>query len=368
VRSGVLVPVAESPTLRQTVEYAVEVALEDGGPLLFAYVHGPDLSEEVVDAEVTRQKQLEAGDDLFARVEAWAGEDAGSRADELTVETSHVGTDQYLFSPEDVAQALAAEARAGDTDRIVLDPEYDPGIGTPLLRPLEYELTRYEFLTVEETPAARPTRRTPLLVRSTPVQIGVLFGVAFLFYQALAASLDPFDVVTGAVSAAIVAVGLSRTTFDRDPGRESPVRLARTVVYVPYLLAEIIKANVQVAAVILDPRLPIDPRLTRIRPAVWGGLPVTTLANSITLTPGTLSVRVDGRTLFVHTLIPAAREDLFDGGLERAVRFVFYGVNAMRISSLRERGLTETLQPAPGESAADAEPATDERDPTEGNG
>jgi multicomponent Na+:H+ antiporter subunit E len=134
---------------------------------------------------------------------------------------------------------------------------------------------------------------------------------------------------------------------------------------VPYLFWEILKANVQDAAVILHPRLPIDPRMTRITPAVWGGLPVTTLANSITLTPGTLTVRIRGRSLKVHTLLPASREDLFDGSLERAVRFVYYGRAAMNIPSLRERDACEMLHPPdetpPNESDSEGESADETR-------
>jgi len=201
----------------------------------------------------------------------------------------------------------------------------------------------------------RQTRRGPLLARTSALQIGSLFGLSFVFYQVLAGEFVLLDLVTGAISATIVAVSISRITLTRDPSLETIRRLLRLAVYTPYLVWEILKANVQVAAIILHPRLPVDPRMTRVRPAVWGALPVTTLANSITLTPGTLTVRVDGRSLTVHTLIPPAREDLFDGGLERGVRFVFYGRQAMAIGSPRERGETELLGPADGDESAENE-------------
>lgn len=346
----ILVPVSESSTLRQTIEYVVQTALDGGGFVRFVFVHGPETGGGAGE-QAARDSELAAAEELFNRIEVWAREDADEEA--LTVETAHLGTEEYLFSPDDVAAAIAADAVEHDADRIVLDPEYDPGVGPPLLRPLEYELTRLDSVTVEEAPVTRPTQRTPLLAGSTPIQAGVLFGLAFLFYQFLASTLEPFDLVTGAISATIVAVALSRITFSRDPTPATAVRLVRLGIYTPYLLWEIVKANIAVSAVILHPSLPIDPRMTRIQPAVWGALPVTTLANSITLTPGTLTVRVDGRKLTVHTLVSGAREDLFDGGLERGVRFVFYGRSAMNIASLRERGEVESLQPADGEHADD---------------
>jgi multicomponent Na+:H+ antiporter subunit E len=162
----------------------------------------------------------------------------------------------------------------------------------------------------------------------------------------LAASFAPFDIVTGAISGTIVAVSLSRISLNRRMDRQTPVRLLRSLVYIPYLFYEILVSNLVVSAAILNPRLQIDPRMTRIRAAVTGPLPMTTLANSITLTPGTLTVRVRGQHLVVHTLLPWARDGLFDGSLERAVRFLFYGRAAMAIASPEERGETEILQPS----------------------
>ena len=370
--SRLLVPVTESTTLRQTVEYAVDAALDEGkGYVRFVYVYPGEVRERVAgsqpdpgshsDPGVTDDESPEPapeppGSALLDRVTVWAGEDAGGREDELTVETATVGTDEYLFSPEDVARALVEEARRHDTGRLILDPEYDPGIGTPLLQPLEDELARYGAVGVEEAPVQRQARRGPLLARTSALQIGALFGISFVFYQVLAGQFVLLDLVTGTISATVVALSISRIAFTRDPSIETAKRTIRMAIYAPYLLWEILKANVQVAAIILHPRMPIDPRMTRIRPALWGALPVTTLANSITLTPGTLTVRVRGRSLTVHTLIPPAREDLFDGGLERGVRFVFFGRGSMAIGSPRERGDTEVLQ-SPDENETDVVPA-----------
>ena len=320
--------------MRRTVEYAAEQAAER---LRLVYVHGGRFDEDDPGTDHAAAEQV------LDRAAAWARESAGN----LTVETAHLGGDRYVFSPADIAATVAADARRHGIDRVVVDPEYDPGVGAPLVRPLASEL-HDETFRVEEAPVSRPTRRGPLLERTSPGEIGALFVLSFGFYQVLGgnfawlaagpAAIDWFDVVTGAIAGAVVAVGLSQVTFTGRPGRESLARLLRQTLYVPYLLAAIVRANVAVAAIILDPRLPIEPRLARVRPALWGGLPVTVYANSVTLTPGTLSVRVDGRRLLVHTLVPDAREDLFDGGLERAVRFVFYGREASQIPSPRDRG------------------------------
>ncbi|AGN00099.1 monovalent cation/H+ antiporter subunit E [Salinarchaeum sp. Harcht-Bsk1] len=381
----VLVPVAPSATLRETVEYVVDSTLErvesaaggsssdeDSGPqadsrpsdapdaetppapaspppaIHFVYVHAPD--EFDPDDETPA---LDDADELLDRVRVWAEEDAGGE-EYLDVHTGHVGSDRYLFSPADVAAALIDAARERGVERIVLDPEYDPGVGAPLLRPLTYELSRDSTLTIEEAPVQQQVRRAPLVGRSSARRIGTLLGLSFLFYQVLAGAFSAFDLVTGGITAIVVAGSLSRISFGRDPTlTDTPLRVARGILYLPYLFWEILVANVAVAAVILDPRRVIDPQMTRIRPAVYGALPITSLANSITLTPGTLTVRVQGRELLVHTLIPGAREDLFDGSLERAIRFVFYGRRAMRIDSLRDRDAAEVVTgPAPSTDAS----------------
>ncbi|PSQ41187.1 hypothetical protein BRD14_07020 [Halobacteriales archaeon SW_5_68_122] len=221
---------------------------------------------------------------------------------------------------------LAAYAEDHGIDRVTVDPEYSPGGNVPILRPMETDLVEFGLF-VEEPSVDRRTRRGRLLRRGGVLQFGTLFGISFLFYQLLSGfTLAGFDLVTGAASATLVAAMLHRITFS-DRLRPTTVgrQLVRLVIYAPYLVYEIIKSNLLVSYVILHPDL-------------WGGMPVTALANSITLTPGTLTVRTRGRGMVVHTLIPAAREDLFDGALERGVRFVFYGRRALAVASPRERG------------------------------
>jgi multicomponent Na+:H+ antiporter subunit E len=378
---SLLAPVSPSRTLRQTVEYAVQMVLEADGDtpatVRFVYLQPTESSADTAESD--------GGGELLERVSVWAREDAGDA--ELTVETARLGDDRYIFSPSDAAEALAGDARASGISRVVLDPEYDPGIGAPLVRPLERELAGFEGIDAETAPVTATTQRTPLLEGTSLTEIGALFVVSFGFYQLLAgnftwlaaspaswaAEIYWLDVVTGTISASVAAVGLSQLVLSGDPTRRTLGRLLRGLVFVPYLLVEIVKANVAIAAVILDPRLPVEPQLVSVRPALWGGVPITVLANSITLTPGTLSVRVTGRSLLVHTLVPAAKEDLVDGGLERAVRFVFYGRGAMRLPTLRERGEAEPV-PADhvrpdGGSVSDEGNSTDEdTDQTRGDG
>ena len=93
----------------------------------------------------------------------------------------------------------------------------------------------------------------------------------------------------------------------------------RAVLYFPWLLKEIVKANIDVARVILDPTLPIGPNLLRLRGSQRSELGNVAYANSITLTPGTVTVALDDGTLTVHALTRAAAEGLADGEMDRRV-------------------------------------------------
>jgi len=332
-----LVPVSDSETLRETVASVVrevtERAEETGERSVVYFVYPMSgrirFDEEPREAETARS--------LLDRVEVWAAEDLGE-AEGVTVETALISTDEYVFSPGDYADVLAAYARDNDLDTAVLDPGFTPLGTTPLLPTLEAEVRR-SGLDVREADVTR-RRRNPLLVRrGTLEQALVLFGISFLFYLGLAGSLALFELVTGAITAAVVATalwGVSLTTPIRHAA--TAAQLARLSLYAPYLLYQIAKANVEIAYVVLHPDLPIDPEVVEFDAAVWSALPVTTLANSITLTPGTLTVDVTRRHFTVHTLTGSSRENLFGGALERAVRFVFYGRSAARIPSPRERG------------------------------
>jgi multicomponent Na+:H+ antiporter subunit E len=89
-----------------------------------------------------------------------------------------------------------------------------------------------------------------------------------------------------------------------------------------WLAGEIIKANIDVCRRILDPRLPISPRMIQVRAGQQTELGRVTYANSITLVPGTVTVSVEGDMFKVHALTRETAEDLKGGELDRRVQDV----------------------------------------------
>lgn len=149
----------------------------------------------------------------------------------------------------------------------------------------------------------------------------LLFFLLLLFWIVLTASLALHELVMGAVCSAFVGV-LTVSLLGRalDP-RITPAVLLRIPVFMLRLAWEIVKANIDVAKIILNPRLPIDPRIVEYRTYLPGDLPRTVFSDSITLTPGTVTVELRGEVLNVHCLCPYHEEGL--PGLERLVAWLF---------------------------------------------
>jgi multicomponent Na+:H+ antiporter subunit E len=158
-------------------------------------------------------------------------------------------------------------------------------------------------------------------VRQAALRFGATGAVAFGFYLVLGDPTSPFDVVTGLVSAVVVSAVLGGVVFERTPSIGTASSVLRAVVFVPALLLAVARANLALVAVVLDPDLPIDPDVVRI-PAPEGTFARALLANSITLTPGTVTLDVVDDELVVHTLTEASKADLLEGSLARSVAFV----------------------------------------------
>jgi multicomponent Na+:H+ antiporter subunit E len=171
-------------------------------------------------------------------------------------------------------------------------------------------------------------------VRQAALRFGATGAVAFGFYLVLGDPTEPFDVVTGLVSAVVVAAILSRVVFEQTPSAGTASSVLRAVVFVPALLVAVVRANLALVAVVLDPDLPIAPAVVRI-PAPEGTFARALLANSITLTPGTLTLDVVDDELIVHTLTEGSRTELLEGSLARSVAFVT-GESASGVASTGE--------------------------------
>ena len=122
----------------------------------------------------------------------------------------------------------------------------------------------------------------------------------------------------GAVSVALVAFISLRMRIVDDEGL--PIQLpAGLVRYLPWLVVEIVKANVDVALRILRPDLPIRPRVIQVRAGQRTDVGRVIYANSITLTPGTVTIDTEGDHITVHALTKEAADGVLTGEMDRRV-------------------------------------------------
>jgi multicomponent Na+:H+ antiporter subunit E len=139
-----------------------------------------------------------------------------------------------------------------------------------------------------------------------------------VLWLALSGSVAPLHLALGVLSSAAVA-WMNRDLVTAGPAART---VSRFLGYLPWLLKEIVVANLQVVRIVLDPRLPVDPVVVRFDTMLASDLARTTFANSITLTPGTVTLDVDGRQFAVHA-VTRAMAGLAGGPMERRIAAVF---------------------------------------------
>ena len=119
------------------------------------------------------------------------------------------------------------------------------------------------------------------------------------------------EVLAGVLAALLLCAGLMRDVGSRAPLRWlDPRRIGWAVIYGVVLAWYVERANLDVVYRVLHPEMPIEPGIVRVKTALRSPAAITTLANSITLTPGTLTVNAlpDG-TLYIHWIVVRAHDD-----------------------------------------------------------
>ena len=153
-----------------------------------------------------------------------------------------------------------------------------------------------------------------------------LYLVLLVLWISLSGEFHWLLLTLGLLSAGLVVVIALRMDVVDHEGHPVHLRPDKLVAYWGWLLWEIVKANVDVSRRIVSPRLPISPTLTRVRTTQSSELGQVMYANSITLTPGTVSMSIDGDSIEVHALTQEAAATLAAGHMDRRVTAVEGGV------------------------------------------
>lgn len=147
--------------------------------------------------------------------------------------------------------------------------------------------------------------------------------ILFFFWILLSAHFEPFYLIAGIVCSLIVAA-LSHDLLFSGPVRYRFLTLLQFIYYCGWLFIEIWFAGIDVAYRIIHPRLPIDPQVVTLETPFRDDVVRTVFANSLTLTPGTITIDVAGSTFTVHALTSGAARDLTEGrSIEKRVFRIF---------------------------------------------
>ena len=157
----------------------------------------------------------------------------------------------------------------------------------------------------------------------------VLYFILLLAaWMLLTWSADVQNVAAGIIVAGLCAIFLGGLFFDNVGKMFNPRRVFWFLYYIPVFLIHMVKANLDVAYRVLHVDMPIRPGIVKVRTTLKSDLGLTFLANSITLTPGTLTVDIiDGdmyiHWIYVHTDDPDAQTDMIVRRFEQILKRVF---------------------------------------------
>jgi len=151
------------------------------------------------------------------------------------------------------------------------------------------------------------------------------FVFCFLVWVLLA-GISPPELLLGGGISIVLAFLISRFT-DISFSWKTPLQILLFIVlYIPVFLYELVKSNIDVLFRVLNPKLPINPGFVKVKSEIDSKLGKLILANSITLTPGTISVDADDEGIFVHWINVKGDEKEYSekvsGKFERILRKV----------------------------------------------
>jgi multicomponent Na+:H+ antiporter subunit E len=138
----------------------------------------------------------------------------------------------------------------------------------------------------------------------------------FILWLSLSGIYEPFLITLGLISSIFVAWIAHRMDVADHEG--FPIHRANhAITFWPWLVWEIIKANIDVALIIIKPKLEISPVMIRTQASQKTEVGQVTYANSVTLTPGTVTVGVSEGTLDIHALTIGAAEEVLSNRMDK---------------------------------------------------
>jgi multicomponent Na+:H+ antiporter subunit E len=135
-----------------------------------------------------------------------------------------------------------------------------------------------------------------------------LFLIALIFWLLVTFSLTLSNIIVGVVAALITSYLFGRYFVTDVRKFLQPKRYVWLLLYIFIFLWECIKANFDVAYRVLHPAMPIKPGIVKVPLEIKSDIAKTMLANSITMTPGTIAVDVKDDIMYVHWIYVSSED------------------------------------------------------------
>ncbi len=159
------------------------------------------------------------------------------------------------------------------------------------------------------------------------------FTLLFAFWIFLSGFFDLFHLSLGVICCGIVACASHNLLFTQSSLKTLKERHragGNFLLYLPWLIYQVYLANVHLVYLVWSPRMPIDPKIIRFRTKWKGDLVLVTMANSITLTPGTITLDIRNGEFYVHAISKKVADDLLGGEMQDRVGRI-YGEEDWRV-------------------------------------
>jgi len=152
-----------------------------------------------------------------------------------------------------------------------------------------------------------------------------LFILSLIFWLLLTFKLTFPNIIVGSVASVICSLFFGRFFIRNVNKLLQPHRYFWFIVYLFVFIWECIKANIDVAYRVLHPAMPIRPGIVKVKTELKSDMAKMLLANSITMTPGTISVDIIDDTLFIHWIYirsedPEVYTSLITGPFEKYIK------------------------------------------------
>ncbi|RQD67418.1 MAG: Na+/H+ antiporter subunit D [Tindallia sp. MSAO_Bac2] len=140
----------------------------------------------------------------------------------------------------------------------------------------------------------------------------------FLFWMVLSPGFGLQTILLGLLISALIVVYSKDILFS---ATEMPLyrmkHFGNMMRFIGVLIVEIFKANIDVARIVLDPKLPIQPHFVKVPMMLKNDMNKVIFGNSVTLTPGTLTVDIVDDGFIIHALTTDAADAMEDSFIEK---------------------------------------------------